>query len=295
MPHSMREHPSFISYYTKRADSTALLLELPVRFIKTANRSTTSPFVVSATFAKGLLDDKSNVYLLNGPAASTENNVFYFNLTADHSGVDMVRQQYLLTTSSPENELALSLGAQSSRVTTLPIVTINYDGDNSTVVVDAAELIKAGFFISSVDDAPSARLDPAGCTAYPRNLAIAVEYMVRRLTCTTCITGAAVCRPRRSPAPSPLRSLLCTACGVQMPLSDDDPTLVPVFVTYSLAMLPDEPITPRALDPRVGYFYHAYTDLGDHRQNTNMTHFLRHESEGVDTRIRVRGPFYIDT
>lgn len=74
-----------------------------------------------------------------------------------------------------------------------------------------------------------------------------------------------------------------------MPLSDDDPSLVPVFVTYSLAMLPDEPITPRALDPRVGYFYHAYTDLGDHRQNTNMTHFLRHESEGVDTRIRVRG------
>lgn len=74
-----------------------------------------------------------------------------------------------------------------------------------------------------------------------------------------------------------------------MPTDPKDPTtLVPVSLAFSLALLPDVPLTPRALDSRVGFFYISYTDIGDHRQNANISTYVRHESDAVDARIRVR-------
>lgn len=63
---------------------------------------------------------------------------------------------------------------------------------------------------------------------------------------------------------------------------------MPVNLAFSVALLPSDPLLPRALDDRVGFFYLAYTDLGDHRHNTNITAYMRHESDTVDPAIRVR-------
>lgn len=169
-----------MTFYTGSGGAKNLMLELPLRLIKAVEGKPLQSFVVSATFARGMQDDGSSIYLLHGPAEVTDHNVFFFNLTADHLGVDVIRQQFSIVTSNPQDEQAVRVGAIHSLAVTLPIVAINRAGENTTVVVDGEELVKRGFLVTDVKDAASARLDLSGCTHFPRNLAITVEYMVRR-------------------------------------------------------------------------------------------------------------------
>jgi hypothetical protein len=59
---------------------------------------------------------------LHSPAETEESNVFTLKLNSDFSGIDLVRQQYGVRTTNPENKIAVELGAWSGYVGTLPIV-----------------------------------------------------------------------------------------------------------------------------------------------------------------------------
>lgn len=170
-----------MSYYTLPSDSSILLMEFPVSFLDSEDGS--QPVIISASYARGLWDDENSVYLLHGPAEATDHNVFIFNLTADRSGVDVIREQYGVRTSLPEDQLAVKLGALSSRIATLPIVALN-DGRNPSVVVDGSTLLAKGFFVGDVADATEARLDPDTCGSYPQNFDVGVQYMVRLPSCS---------------------------------------------------------------------------------------------------------------
>lgn len=143
-----------------------------------ASEGGSKPVIISASYSRGLWDESKNVYLYHGPAEATDHNVFVFNLTADRSGVDVIRKQYGVRTSDPQSKLAVKMGALSSRVATLPIVAIN-DARPPSVVVNGEALLASGFFVGDTQGATEARLVPSSCAAYPRNLDINVDYMVR--------------------------------------------------------------------------------------------------------------------
>jgi len=151
------------------------LFELPLSFVAKANAT---PVVFSASHARGVYNDARSLYLLNEPAENTDHTVFLFNLTSDMSGVNIMRQQYGIRTTSSEDALAVQLGAWSGWVGTLPIVAINSAKSNPSVVVDASSLLAKGFFITSVSDATQARLNLAYCRSFPNNLDLTVEYQV---------------------------------------------------------------------------------------------------------------------
>ena len=67
----------------------------------------------------------------------------------------------------------------------------------------------------------------------------------------------------------------------------DPASLVDELITFSVALLPEEPILGRAADERVGYFYLGYSNIGDHRNNPNFTSHYKHESDLVDTNVKV--------
>jgi hypothetical protein len=85
---------------------------------------------------------------------------------------------------------------------------------------------------------------------------------------------------------------LVGACGPQVPVVDEEsgePTGDKAVraLTFSMALLPDRPLTARALDERVGFFSLAYADLGDHRGDKNYTALTAHESDMVDVKVKV--------
>ena len=63
--------------------------------------------------------------------------------------------------------------------------------------------------------------------------------------------------------------------------------MVNELITFSVALLPEVPLTGRALDERVGFFYLGYSNVGDHRNNPNFTSHYTHESDLVDTDVKV--------
>lgn len=256
------EHPSFLTYYTLPSDATALVLELPKSFL---NTTPSRPVIFSATFARGAWDDSSSLLLLHEPAEATDHVVFTFNVTSDGSGIDIFREQYGVRSSSPDDSLAVELGTSSSRVATLPIVIDHHAGgedaegveDGKTVakkgsyVVDASELIEKGFFITDVTGAQDGRLRLDLCRSFPENLDITAEYL--------------------------------------LPLDPKDPSsaVVSETISFSLALLPDEPLVGRAMDDRVGFFSVSYQDVGDHRLNPNVSASHKHLSEQVDTKVKL--------
>lgn len=258
------EHPSFLSYYTLPSDATALVLELPKSFF---NTTPSRPVIFSATFARGAWDDSSSLLLLHEPAEATDHVVFTFNVTSDGSGIDIFREQYGVRSSSPDDSLAVELGALSSRVATLPIVIDHHaggeeeevegeDGKKTKVkkgsyVVDASELIEKGFFITDVTGAQDGRLRLDLCRSFPNNLDITAEYL--------------------------------------MPVDPEDPgsAMVSETISYSIALLPETPLVGRALDERVGYFSITYQDVGDHRLDSNVSASHKHLSDRVDTKVKL--------
>ena len=164
-----------MSFYTLPSDANALFLEVPMDLLKGGKES--PPIIFSATYARGSFDDTSSLLLLHEPAESTDHVTFTFNLTSDHSGVDVIRKQFGVRTTSPDDKLAVDLGTYSSRVTTLPIVVMNHH-ENPSVVVDASPLIAKGFFITDVTGAQNARLRLDLCRSFPGNFDITAEYLV---------------------------------------------------------------------------------------------------------------------
>ena len=246
------EHPSFLSYYTLPSDATALVLELPKSFLNVSSGVPTKPVIFTATYARGAWDDSSSLLLLHEPAEVTDHTVFTFNVTSDGAGVDMFREQYGVRTSNPDSALSVELGALSSRVTTLPIIMDHDRGDgNGSFVVDASELVAKGFFIADVEGAEDARLRLDLCRSFPHNLDITAEYL--------------------------------------LPIDPADPhsALVSEMISYSMALLPEEPMVGRAMDERVGYFSITYQDVGDHRLNNNVSASHKHLSERVDTKVKI--------
>jgi hypothetical protein len=171
------EQPSFFSLYTMPGDAGTLVLELPKAFFNTTSGEP-RPVIFSATYARAAWDDESSLLLLHEPAESTDHVVFAFNVTADESGVDLIRQQYGVRTSSPDDLLSVQLGALSARVATLPILIDHHHGDDPSYVVDASELVARGFFITDVADAVDVRLRPDLCRAFPTNMDITAEYLL---------------------------------------------------------------------------------------------------------------------
>jgi hypothetical protein len=148
----------------------------------------------------GVWDEHSSLYLLHEPAEDTDHTVFRFNVTTDRTGVDVIRQQYGVRTSNVDDALAVKLGATSSWVATLPIVTIN-DRNGPSVVVDASEMVDSGFFITDVAQAFSRRIDLSSCHAYPNNLDLTVEYQVRPSAPVTPCPGQTIADSRSTYTP----------------------------------------------------------------------------------------------
>ena len=169
------EHPGTTPFYTLPSDAEALFLEIPLELVKGGQES--PPFIFSATYARGAYDDSSSLLLLHEPAEATDHVTFTFNVTSDHSGVDVIRKQFGVRTTSPDDALAVNLGTLSSRVATLPIAVLNRH-ENPSVVVDASALIAKGFFIADVTGATDARLRMDLCRSFPTNFDITAEYLV---------------------------------------------------------------------------------------------------------------------
>lgn len=173
---SFQEQPSFFSLYTMPGDAQTLVLELPKSFFNTSDEP--RPVIFSATYARAAWDDESSLLLLHEPAETTDHVVFAFNVTADGTGVDLIRKQYGVRTSSPDDSLSVQLGALSARVTTLPILIDHRHGDEPSYVVDASELVAQGFFITDVAAAADVRLRTDLCRAFPTNMDITAEYLL---------------------------------------------------------------------------------------------------------------------
>lgn len=171
------EQPSFFSLYTMPGDAQTLVLELPKAFFNTTSGEP-RPLIFSATYARAAWDDESSLLLLHEPAETTDHVVFALNVTADESGVDVIRQQYGVRTSSPDDVLSVQLGALSARVTTLPVLIDHHHGENPSYVVDASDLVAHGFFITDVDAAVDVRLRTDLCRAFPSNMDITAEYLL---------------------------------------------------------------------------------------------------------------------
>lgn len=179
-PHSFDEQPSFFSLYTMPGDPETLLLELPKSFFYTTggDGQEPRPIIFSATYARAAWNDEASLLLLHEPAETTDHVVFAFNVTADERGVDLVRKQYGVRTSSPDDALSVQLGALSARVATLPIIIDHRHGDEPSYVVDASELVTQGFFITDVAHAADVRLRTDLCRAFPTNMDITAEYLL---------------------------------------------------------------------------------------------------------------------
>ncbi|MDE2160701.1 MAG: zinc-dependent metalloprotease, partial [Burkholderiales bacterium] len=85
--------------------------------------------------------------------------------------------------------------------------------------------------------------------------------------------------------------------GAPRPLTPPPPEHLPdprsLFVTYvySLRQLPAQPMTPRAADPRVGYFTESYTDLSnDFRANPRVHQIRRWRLEKKDPHAALSEP-----
>lgn len=96
-----------------------LLLDVPLSYLRDPK---SPPIVISATYARGFYESADSFVLLHSPAETEESNVFTLKLNSDFSGIDLVRQQYGVRTTNPDDKLAVELGAWSGFVGTLPIV-----------------------------------------------------------------------------------------------------------------------------------------------------------------------------
>ncbi len=171
------EQPSFFSLYTMPGDAETLVLEMPKAFFNTTSGEP-RPIIFSATYARAAWNDESSLLLLHEPAEATDHVVFAFNVTADGTGVDVIRQQHGVRTSSADHLMAVQLGALSERVATLPIVIDHAYGDDASYVVDASEMVARGFFITDVEGAADVRLRTDLCRAFPTNMDITAEYLL---------------------------------------------------------------------------------------------------------------------
>lgn len=246
----MTKHASFVDLYTDPKDHSAFAIDFTAEFLKKSN-----PVVFSSIFYMGTLDAeaKDMESYLYMPAESTDETVFEFRLTDDKQGVDVVRQKLILRTHDTEMNEVTAKSQFKGWETTLPILATNGDPekDDCRFLVDATELLEQGFFITEVNPSmlvDDPRLVLEATNAFPKNFDVAVQYKVKDED------------------------------------AKDEESAVSLALMFSIALLPDELMTPRAADTRVGYFTTAYTDLGDYRSESPST---PHQSNLVDRDVTI--------
>ncbi|MEF7614814.1 zinc-dependent metalloprotease [Aquincola sp. MAHUQ-54] len=75
------------------------------------------------------------------------------------------------------------------------------------------------------------------------------------------------------------------------PSTTPDPRSLFVGIVYSLQQLPDQPMAPRAADPRLGHFTDAYTDFGNEmKPNLRVHHVARWRLEKKDPQAVLSEP-----
>lgn len=68
-----------------------LLISFPIEVV--ARDAPPTKVMFGASYARGSYDDRNSLALLHYPAESTEKTVFFFRLTEDMAGVDVLREQ----------------------------------------------------------------------------------------------------------------------------------------------------------------------------------------------------------
>lgn len=78
---------------TTKRNLTAGLLLMSFPIAAVSGDAVPTKVIFGASYAKGTYDDSNSVALLHYPAESTEETVFFFRLTEDMAGVDLLREQ----------------------------------------------------------------------------------------------------------------------------------------------------------------------------------------------------------
>jgi len=229
----MNEHSSFINVFTDPADHTLFALDFSAEFL-----AQQKPVVFSAIFYRGTLNefsDETESYLYM-PAENTDETVFQFQLTDDEQGVDVVRCGLTMRTHDPNMEDVTKKSQFEGWETTLPVMATRGSGDEKRFLVDASELLDFGFYVTDLMppilvEEPRVVLNET--QSFPHNFDVVAEYKI---------------------------------------MADPEAmTTLDVALMFSVAKLPDEEMSPRVSDERVGYFTTVYTDLGDYRSEETST------------------------
>lgn len=102
--------------------------------------------------------------------------------------------------------------------------------------------------------------------------------------------GAVLAGPFGPPIPDPSRSWIERARSFPENLSirshltfaSPDGSTQSMIVGHSLAVLPEEPMTPRVASPFMGYFNTSFVEFGDDAPVRDVTYLLRHRLERAD-------------
>ena len=162
---------------------------------------------------------------------------------------------------------AVAQAFSESLITSSPVASADHP-ERKSVLVDAsmllADLIGYGsalertFRLPFAPDRANSFFQDARAEEGLTTLSAKVHYAVARLPAPPLL-------PPGAPAP------------VQAPPPMTTPDARSLFVTfvYNLRELPAQPMTPRAADPRVGYFTDSYTDLSDDRRTNAKVHNIK--------------------
>ena len=201
---------------------------------------------------------------------------FFFGGLAEDSGIVEFRRiynqvqmlwrnvGYTARAGTPE-ALAVEAGYSPSLLASAPVLS-QAEPTRKSVLVEANALFVADLLGLGVELQRSYR---QGYSFDPRNSAITkvratpdiVVLEVLSHFATASITPAQAGLPPGVPQPSTPRSL-------------PDPRSLFFTVHYSIARLPEEPMTPRRADPRVGYYESGRLDFSDDLQRTPRQRFV---------------------
>eukprot|EP00403_Amphidinium_massartii_P028103 CAMPEP_0178401484 /NCGR_PEP_ID=MMETSP0689_2-20121128/16325_1 /TAXON_ID=160604 /ORGANISM="Amphidinium massartii, Strain CS-259" /LENGTH=945 /DNA_ID=CAMNT_0020022305 /DNA_START=82 /DNA_END=2919 /DNA_ORIENTATION=+ len=272
-----KRHAGAATLYTSSEDDMFLLLDVTNML---AGGQGPAPVLITAHASKGTYVDGTTLIPLHEPLEDTEELMLELKLSSDDSTVDVYRAQTSIRTSNPGQKRALHMGAPSIWTGSLPRTTCELERAGQEGQRDPPAMLNLD---RDAQSAPHQGEIAALARKAAAHKALGERILIRGQDLLTQgffvldVPGQLVSYHLQRVKAFPHNFDITAQLLLQVP---GEQQLVPLYVTFSVMMLPREPMPVRHADDRLGFFTKEFLDLGRHEKQQDMR-----LSDSVDTQV----------